>query len=152
MLSIKGGEESTVCRKQKRKKDPKYAWCLCVERMRSQLSGISDETVRCGGHKNLNEFYDVLQSCYRRGAAWTDYMDVIKFVYLRPVTQEELALSSLNRRRRREAWRLLSRGEGTGRTQGVGCGSLAISSGFTCRGIALKLAKLSCSSLKVVRK
>ena len=62
------------------------------QRLRSQLSSVSDETARCGGHKNLNELFAVLQSCYLRGAAWTDYMDVVKFVYLRPVTQEELAV------------------------------------------------------------
>jgi len=52
------------------KQEGKYAWCLCVERR--QLSSISDETARCGGHKNLNELYAILQSCYRHRATWRD--------------------------------------------------------------------------------
>ena len=43
------------------KREGRYAWCLCVERFRGQLSSISDKTVRCGGHKNLNELYVALR-------------------------------------------------------------------------------------------
>ena len=73
------------------RRDVRFAWCLCVQRLRSQVSSISDETARCGGHQNLNKLYQVLRRCYRRGIAWTDYMDVIKFVYIREVTAEERA-------------------------------------------------------------
>ena len=77
------------------RQDGRFAWCLCVQRLRSQVSGISDETARCGGHQNLDELYNVLQRCiircYQRGVHWMDYMDVIKFVHIREVTAEERA-------------------------------------------------------------
>ena len=73
------------------RQDRRLAWCLCVQRLRGQVSGISDETARCGGHQNLDELYNVLQRCYRRGVHWMDYMDVIKFVYIRAVTAVDRA-------------------------------------------------------------
>ena len=35
------------------------------------------QTKKCGGDKSLEELYEVLPRCYRRGVSWTDYMGVI---------------------------------------------------------------------------
>ena len=70
----------------------RFAWALCESHATQKVASVDRETLQRGGHGDLGQLVRTLQTCYPgRGVTASDYIHVVKFVYIRRVQAMELA-------------------------------------------------------------